>query len=138
MPFYDILAAMPASCIKKLITNCRKCSRLSLHTCSRNNLLKEQFRSLTDWSLCHICFLLMFCAKLWLPSLQMRKNWGELFWLSVSLFSPRTHHCLLLYSLCHLSEFSELRQREGHLNIILWEEWTAIWALWGNSSCKTL
>lgn len=87
-------------------------------------------RSLKDWFLCYICFLLIFSAKLLLPPLLMTENWGDLFWLC--LFPPQdiSLFYLLLSSLCHPWEFSsELWQSEGHLKIILWAEWTAIWAL---------
>lgn len=137
MPFYDIWTAMSVSCFKDLITNCRKHLRLYLFY-----LLKEWSfitRSLIDWYLCYICFLLKFSTKLCLPPLLMKENWGELFWLSFS-FTPRTYHCSICYSiLCHLSEFSlELWQREGLFKNHSLAKWTVIWTMWGLSAYKTL
>ena len=105
------------------------------------HLLKEWSfitRSLIDWFLCYVCFLLIFFAKLWLLPLLMKENWGELFWLSLSLWGHIAVLFATLFSLPFIRILLWAVEREDHLKIILWEECTAVWALSGHSPYKTL
>lgn len=127
MSFYDIGAAMTAPGFMDFTTNCWKYLRLCLFATQRMISHYWVFNRLI--SMLHLLSFNVLCKIVASSITNERKLRRPV--LAVSLFLPDISlFYLVLYFLCHPWEFSsEPWQSEGHLKIILWAEWTAIWAL---------